>query len=296
MHDEETKHRLTVKTLTSIRTAVKHNITKSATEIRRVVCCEETPLDVRDHRKVQRAVVKARDKEIQAAAPLEIGFSMRGTLGSIKQYAAENDMKATLAKHSDAADSFHLGLRHMFVISSEFNPANKNFSMFYSSPWMLLTTLRVVASEWPLNIFVDLAHGVCAHDVKLIGFGINTLGWNYKCIMFGTIPNSKGEPAEMYRDAWETRFQMHGLRDFVVNWKHCGKDCSDCNTISDILQHSIVARFIRTEEFRDTGRLPVRSMNSDNSGGLVKYVREYKERIDPSIEINVCSVHLLGTT
>ena len=98
LHDEETKHRLTVKTLTSIRTAVKHNITKSATEIRRVVCCEETPLDVRDHRKVQRAVVKARDKEILAAAPLEIGFSMRGTLGSIKQYAAENDMKATLAK------------------------------------------------------------------------------------------------------------------------------------------------------------------------------------------------------
>jgi hypothetical protein len=24
-------------------------------------------------------------------------------------------------------------------------------------------------------------------------------------------------------------------------------------------------------------------------------VREYKERIDPTIELNVCSVHLLGT-
>ena len=33
LHEEEAKHRLTLKTLTSIRTAVKHNITKSATEI-----------------------------------------------------------------------------------------------------------------------------------------------------------------------------------------------------------------------------------------------------------------------
>ena len=128
-HDEETKHRLTVKTLTSIRTAVKHNITKSATEIRRIVCSEETPLDVRQHKKVQRAVVKARDKEIQAAAPLELGFTMRGTLGSVKQYAVENDMKATLARHADAADSFHLWLHRMFVISSEFHQVDRNFSV-----------------------------------------------------------------------------------------------------------------------------------------------------------------------
>ena len=52
----------------------------------RVVYCEETPLDVREHIKVQRAAVQAKDKTIQAAAPLELGFSMRGTLGSVKQY------------------------------------------------------------------------------------------------------------------------------------------------------------------------------------------------------------------
>ena len=45
-HQQETPHRLSVGTLTSIHEAVHHNVTQSTTEIRRTVSREETHLTV----------------------------------------------------------------------------------------------------------------------------------------------------------------------------------------------------------------------------------------------------------
>jgi hypothetical protein len=202
-HAHETQHCLSVATLTSIHEAVQHNVTQSSTEIRRTVSREERHLTVLHQRKVQRVVVKERSKVMEAMAPPEVGFSMRSHIGSIKQYAHENDMRRLVARHSDEADSFHLDLHHFCVLATTFSDESQEFSMFYATPYMLLTTLRVVISEWPLNVFVDLTHGFCANKVKMIGYGVNTIGWKFMPIMMGTIPDNPGEPSEMYTSAWE---------------------------------------------------------------------------------------------
>lgn len=51
-HSQETRHRLTVATMTSITSAVRHNLTKSSSEIRRSVSTEEAPLTPKDMKKV----------------------------------------------------------------------------------------------------------------------------------------------------------------------------------------------------------------------------------------------------
>ena len=178
-HEQETHHRLSVSTLTSIRQAVQQDFTQSTTDIRRSITREHTHLSVHHQRKVQRRVVKERSMVIEAMAPPEVGFSMRGTLGSIKQYAQDNDLRTLIRRHNDDADSFHLDLHQFCVLHSEFSDATQEFSMFYASAYMLLTPLRVVISEWPLNVFVDLTHGFCANKVKMIGYGVNTLGWAF---------------------------------------------------------------------------------------------------------------------
>jgi hypothetical protein len=163
--------------MSSIATAVRHDVTKSSTEIRRIVTKEGSPLTVKDNRKVRRAVLKARVSHLEAMAPVETGFAMRNTIGSIRQYARDNCMRTVLARHADKTDSFHQNLHQFFVVHSSFSAGNLDFSMFYATPWMLLTVLRVIISEWPLNIFVGLTHRFCANKVKMIGYGVNTLGF-----------------------------------------------------------------------------------------------------------------------
>ena len=70
-HQQETPHRLSVGTLTSIHEAVHHNVTQSSTDIRRTVSREETHLTVTHQRKVQRAVIKERSKVIEDMATPE---------------------------------------------------------------------------------------------------------------------------------------------------------------------------------------------------------------------------------
>jgi hypothetical protein len=174
-HSEETKHRLSIATMTSITSAVRHDVTKSSTEIRRIVTNEGSPFTANDNRKVRRAVVKARARHLEEMAPVETGFAMRNTIGSIRQYASDNCMRTVLTRHADTADSFHQNLHQFFVVHSSFSAGTLDFSMFYATPWMLLTVLRVIISEWPLTIFVDLTHQFCANKVKMIGYGVNTL-------------------------------------------------------------------------------------------------------------------------
>jgi hypothetical protein len=198
-HAETSTKRLSIATMTSITSAVRQDVTKSCTEIRRIVTSEESPLTIHDDRKVRRAVVKARARHLERMAPVETGFAMRNTIGSIREYARDNDMRTVVARHGDTSDSFHLNLHQFFVVHSSFSAGSLDFNMFYATPWMLLTVLRVIISEWPLNIFVDLTHRFCANKVKMIGYGVNTLGFRYMHIMIGTIPDSNGEPASISR-------------------------------------------------------------------------------------------------
>ena len=134
---------------------------------------------------------------------------MRCNMGSIRQYAHENNMCRLVERHSDQADSFHLDLHHFCVLSATFSDESRDFSMFYATPYMLLSTLRVMISGWPLNVFVDLTHGFCMNKVKMIGYGVNSIGWKFMPIMMGTIPDNPGEPSEMYTSAWETYQSKH---------------------------------------------------------------------------------------
>ena len=60
-HSEQTKKRLSMETVTSITFAVRQDVTRSSTEIRRFVSAEEAPLSIHDDGKVKRAVAKARN-------------------------------------------------------------------------------------------------------------------------------------------------------------------------------------------------------------------------------------------
>ena len=156
---------------------------------------------------------------------------------------------------------------------------------------MLLTTLRVVISEWPLNVFVDLTHGFCANKVKMIGYGVNTIGWEFLPIMMGTIPDNPGEPSEMYTSAWEI-YQI-ALRDFVYDWKPCISGCPSCTIIRSILCNRIVQPLLDNPEYSEHGILPLSSINSDSSSGLFKSGNEYKEKV-PDMVVNMCHSHLTG--
>ena len=295
-HTEQTKKRLSMETVTSIVSAVRHDVTRSSTEIRRFVSTEEAPLSIHDDRKVKRAVAKARNRQLQAMSPVETGFAMRNTLGSIKQYARDNDMRTVLARHGNTRDSFHLNLHQFFVLHSSFSAESLDFDMFYATPWMLLTVLRVIISEWPLNVAVDLTHRFCTNKVKMIGYGVNTLGFNYRHIMIGTIPDSPGEPASMYDHAWDT-FQI-ALRDFIKLWTVC-PDCSkgacpDCRVIQEIIGHRLLRTMLQSDDYSATGQLPLGSFSSDSSGGFISSCARMKATVVPELNINLCRSHRIG--
>jgi hypothetical protein len=117
-------------------------------------------------------------------------------------------MRTVVAKPGDTSNSLHLNLHQFFVVQPSFSAESLDFRMFYATPWMLLTVLRILISEWPLNIFVDMTHRFCTNKVKMIGYGVNTVGFRYMHIMIGTTTDSKGEPASMY----EHHRNMHGTR------------------------------------------------------------------------------------
>jgi hypothetical protein len=156
---------------------------------------------------------------------------------------------------------------------------------------MLMTTLRVLISGWPLNVFVDLTHGFCLNKVKMIGYGVNTIGWKFMPIMMGTIPDNPGEPSEMYTSAWE--HYQSALRDFVFGWKPCIAGCPSCTQTKSILCHRSIQSLLDSHEYSSDCILPVASMNSDSSGGLLKSGTEYKEKL-PDLVVNQCHAHLTG--
>jgi hypothetical protein len=139
---------------------------------------------------------------------------------------------------------------------------------------------------------VDLFHRFCTADVKMIGFGAMVLGGKNYPILLGTIPDTHGESKKMYQNAWQVMCNM--LRRFVREWKPCGDpNCSSCTETKSAMSGKRVHSLISSQQFIQTGGIPLRAFLSDNSGGLLKLV---KEDVDFAglVTFLICSAHLNG--
>jgi hypothetical protein len=179
----------------------------------------------------------------------------------------------------------------MFVASSMFEDDSTDFSMFFSNIFMLTTVLRILESGWALNFAVDLFHRFCTADVKMIGYGMITLGGKHNPVIFGTIPDKHGESKLMYQSAWQVL--CHTLRRFVREWRPCADAaCQQCKETQASMEGRRAKSWLRKPEFLRHGLLPVRAFISDNSLGLLKMVKEDVDFID--VLFIICAAHLNG--
>ena len=270
-HATETEHRLTVSMIQSIQVAVHSDVRQSVNKIRRHISTEEEPCEVSKFQCVRRVVKRAKQEEMKVKSPVERGFVPNGGIGTIKEYAYNHSMKKLIMKHKDSQDSYHMGFFDMFVASSIFEDDSTDFSMFFSNSFMLTTVLRILESGWPLNFAVDLFHRFCTADVKMIGYGMITLGGKHHPVLFGTIPDKHGESKRMYQSAWQVL--CHTLRRFVRDWRPCANAaCQHCKETQASMDGRRAKSWLRKQQFLQHGTLPVRAFVSDNSFGLMKMV------------------------
>jgi hypothetical protein len=214
-----------------------------------------------------------------------------GGIGTLKDYADKHDMKKLIMKHNDDQDSYHMGSFDMFVAASVFEEDSTDFSMFFSNIFMLTTVLRILESGWALNFAVDLFHRFCTADVKMIGYGMITLGGKHHPVIFGTIPDKHGESMRMYQSAWQVL--CHTLRRFVRDWRPCANTaCQQCKETQASMDGPRAKSWLRKPQFLRHGMLPVRAFISDNSLGLLKMVKEDVDFMD--VLFIICAAHLNG--
>jgi hypothetical protein len=226
------------------------------------------------------------------AAAYGLGFPNTDNMGDVQKYAKDHDMTELLKKHAAADDPFHIRMHDMFVIGKNFAAASLDFSLYFSNVWFLLTVFRVMISGWGLNVFTDLFHRFCTAKVKMICYGVCSIGYRLNPLMFGTIPDSHGESEEMYTVTFAVF--LSALKSFVTNFKRCGLSaCLTCKNIMDILDHPTIKSFISSRDWQCPSiKLPIRSFSSDNSGGFLKFVR--KNWPDGSVHALICAAHLNG--
>jgi hypothetical protein len=175
-HATQTEHRLSVSMIQSIEVAVQANARQSVNKIRRSLSTDQEQFEAAKFQSVKRVVRRAKEREMSSKSPIQRGFVPNGGIGTLKDYSDKHDMKKLLIKHNDDQDSYHMGSFDMFVASSVFEEDSTDFSMFFSNIFMLTTILRILESGWELNFAVDLFHRFCTADVKMIGYGMITLG------------------------------------------------------------------------------------------------------------------------
>jgi hypothetical protein len=291
-HASETENRLSVSAIQSIEVAVHADVRQTVNSIRRSVSTVEEPLQVTKSQAVRRVVRRAKEYEMKGKSPVERGFVANGDMGTLKEYASNHSIQKLIKKHNDSSDSFHLSYDSMFVASSMFADDSTDFSMFFTNIFMLTTVFRILESGWPLNFAVDLFHRFCTADVKMIAYGMLTLGGRHNPVLFGTIPDKHGESKRMYQSAWQVL--CHTLRRFVRDWRPCSNAaCEQCNETQCSLNGRRAKSWIRKDVFQVNGQIPVRAMISDNSIGLLKMIKEDVDFM--GVMFIICAAHLNGS-
>ena len=229
---------------------------------------------------------------MRTSSPIGQGFPNTDNLGDVRRYARESTMERMMSKHRDDKDPFHIGMHDMMVCGQQFSETSTDFSIFYTNIWFLLTAFRVMISGWGLNIFTDLFHRFCTAKVKMICYGCCSLGYRLNPLMFGTVPDEKGEPECMYTSTWN--IFLRAIKTFVTSFKACADSSyTTCKHIMTILEHSCIRSFIASAAFAgDLIKIPVRSFSSDNGSGFLKFVRSAWP--DGSVLALICSAHLNG--
>ena len=275
----------------SIEVAVHADVRQSVNSIRRNISTEEEPIQATKTAAVRRVVRRAKEHEMKSKSPVERGFVPNGDIGTLKEYASHHSMAKLIKRHNDNTDTFHLNYYTMFLASSMFYDDSTDFSMFFTNIFMLTTVFRIHESGWPLNFAVDLFHRFCTADVKMIGYGMLTLGGRHNPVLFGTIPDKHGESKRMYQSAWKVLCVT--LRRFVRDWKPCSNaSCEQCKETQSSMTGRRVKSWIRNEGFQADGLIPVRAFISDNSIGLLKMIKEDVDFI--GVLFIICAAHLNG--
>ena len=110
-------------------------------------------------------------------------------------------------------------------------------------------------------------------------------------LYLGAIPDKHGELKRKYHSSWQVMCVT--LSRFVRDWKPSGDpQCQKCTETKSALSGRRVRRWISTKNFTENGEIPMRSVLSDNSGGLLKLVEEDVDFAD--VIVFICSAHLTG--
>jgi len=156
-HSVETPHRLSVGCEGRIHSIVGADMKMSVTEVRRSAARSGEDVTLAHHRKVKRAVKRAREHVMHSSSPIGTGFPNTDNIGDVRRYAEAHDMKQLLELHNAEDEEFHLKMHDMMVIGKEFSAVNVEFSIFFSNVWFLLTAFRIMIAGWPLQIFTDIS-------------------------------------------------------------------------------------------------------------------------------------------
>ena len=118
----------------------------------------------------------------------------------------------------------HIKTHEMFMIGFQGDAQNGFFAAF-TNVWLLLNYIRVINSEWPLQIMGDGTFKFCDQDIGLLGMGVMTPGGKLQPLVYSYVPT---ESSEAYESVWKS-FERT-LISFASKFRRCQlESCSKCD-------------------------------------------------------------------
>ena len=96
-----------------------------------------------------------------------------------------------IARHNDPADEYHLDLHSVICLGAQWKGGNT--FMESSTVDLLLNVGRAIGSGWELHIQSDGTFGLCASDIGVIVFGVNSLRGIFRPVWWSIVANESSE-------------------------------------------------------------------------------------------------------
>ncbi len=149
---------------------------------------KRTPQDPTSIRCAQRVVVRQR----RAIALINTqSVKLDDTNGALTRLCNKLDFINQIARHNDPADEYHLDLHSVICLGAQWKGGNT--FMESSTVDLLLNVGRAIGSGWELHLQTDGTFGLCASDIGIIVFGVNSLRGIFRPVSWSIIANESSE-------------------------------------------------------------------------------------------------------
>jgi hypothetical protein len=241
---------------------------------------KRTPQDPTSIRCAQRVVVKQRRA---IALNNTQGVKLDDTHGPLTRLCNKLDFIQLIARHNDPDDEYHLDLHSVICLGAQWKGGNT--FMETSTVDLLLNVGRAIGSKWELHIQSDGTFGLCASDIGVINFGVNSLRGIFRQVSWSIVANESSEAfAYCYNGIRAAFFKL--LTPGEVRLCPISAKCQCCQQIREVQAMPEVIKVLNDPN----KKLPVKKAGADNTTKWSKFARQ----LIAGAKVLICYAHATG--